>query len=761
MKVAWLICCIAVILELGASAFPVEAQVKVLSLGETLFVSEKKDLGRDHDLDGLKDDLEFALADHFKPQIIFDSDEANRLSGEPVTLFQVRPLGCTGVGCSGNYRLLVKYGFLFRRDGGYGESSDCWDDHNGDNQPATFQFDSGDGKDWILNQINNGSFVWPASKASGDKIGMNNIQWYQSSHPVIYMSAHKHHQYFNTSRDEDDSIYSDFGCNDDINGKGAKVLPSLISPYSDHRSNNVGEPELKVPSKCLQWEEETNQKGIEIKHCVKWGARPDNDIKYFITGLGAFGYPGEDAWGASPFCGGLGCDSDETSPMSYMWEKAEFHFTGEFNWDLYETLGGLKGRITSEAGKPIPGLRLYYRPLHPLGLLFGQGFGPWSTLPVDSSGYYQVRVPLGAYLLRPAASDYDFKEVPKWIEAKKGNYSVTDFLGTYSGESQIGLTGASGNSQNINRPNQSLSIGSTSRRGTASPTDEAKKLDIVKYVILHTDLPYQGMVGPDPKATDQGQGATDPVIKLPRKFMLSFNVESVLDTHGNPAKTLDEATCTAPYSTYTKLPDGTVVTNCKRGGPVQGAKIQVRLRGGTGLVTPQSADWTEVTTNAKGNAYLNLQSGGHPGWTQLEVKISFNPVNPWAVFDFAKEKIELQPAIHGDDAPAGPKMALLPAHVRESDVPAYWWRRAESGGAKESAARTRDLQGDVNFDRAVDQKDLELVRKFMGKNMKQGGYKAFADLNNDGVIDERDMGLVQQNMGRRLRPPGPRRSEKP
>src|SRR6266498_2287934 len=145
MKVAWLICCIAVILELGASAFPVEAQVKVVSLGEALFVSEKKDLGRDHDLDGLKDDLEFELADHFKPHIIFDSDEANRLPGEPVTLFQVRPIGCTGVGCPGTYRLLVKYGFLFRRDGGYGESSDCWDDHNGDNQPATFQFDSGDG----------------------------------------------------------------------------------------------------------------------------------------------------------------------------------------------------------------------------------------------------------------------------------------------------------------------------------------------------------------------------------------------------------------------------------------------------------------------------------------------------------------------------------------------------------------------------------------------------------------------------------------
>jgi Dockerin type I domain len=756
MRLARLVLCTALMPLADASALKVEAQVKTFTLGETLFVSEKKDVERDHDNDGLKDDLEAALAEHFRPRLVFDSDESHRLPGEPVTLFQERPIGCTGVGCPGRYRILIKYGFLFRRDGGYGESSDCWDDHNGDNQPATFELDSADGKDWTLNQVSNGSFVWPANRASGDKVGVHQIQWHLDSHPIIYMSAHKHHQYFNTNYDEDDSIYSGYDCNDDVNGKGAKVMPSLISPYPDHRPNNVGEPELKVPRKCLQYEVDINQKLITVKRCVKWAARPDNDVKYFITDLGPFGYPSEDAWGSSPFCGGLGCDSDETSPMSNMWERTEFSFTGQYNWEFYETLGGLKGRITDVTGKPIPGLRLYYRPLHPLGLIFGQGFGPWSTLPVNANGYYQVRVPLGAYLIRPAASDYSFKEVPQWIEAKKGDYAVTDFVGKYGGTSrEISPTGGQGNPRSA-PDDRSLTTSATSRR-----ISEAKKMDIVKHVILHTDLPYQGMAAFDPEAEYKGEGETDPVVQLPRKYTLRFHVERVLDNNGNSAKTLDEATCTAAYSTYTKLPDGTVVTNCKLGGPVQGAKIQVRLRDGMGFVTPQSAGWVEVTTNSKGNAYLNLQSGVHPGWTQLEVKLTSNPANPWGVFDFAKERIELQPAIHGDDVQPGPKVVLLVTQVNETDFPARWWRKGQRGSARESVARIRGLQGDVNFDRAVDQKDLELVRKFMGKNMKQGGYKAFADLNDDGVIDEKDAVIVQQNLGQSLRPPGTRRAVKP
>ena len=752
MKVALLVLWIALMLLNDATILKVEAQVMNLTLEETLFVSEKKDVGRDHDIDALKDDLEAVLANHFRPQLIFDSDEGNRLPNEPVTLFQVRPIGCTGVGCPGQYRILIKYGFLFRRDGGYGESSICFDRHNGDNQPATLELHSTDGKEWTLDKVTNGSFVWPPNKA-GDKVGVALIQWHQGSHPAIYMSAHKHHQYFNTDYDEDDSIYTGiWGCNDDVNGKGAKVLPSLISPYPDHRPNNVGELELKIPRKCLKYEVDFNQKGMAVKRCVQWGPRPDNDVKYFITNLAPFGYPNEDAWGTSPFCGGLDCDSDTTSPMGSMWEHTEFSFTDQYNWDFYETLGGLKGRVNDVAGKPIPGLRLYYRPLHPLGLLFGAGLGPWSILPVDANGSYQARVPLGAYLIRPAASDYDFKDVPVWIEANKGDYAVTNFVGTYR-SSGISL-GPKQDDPGLTSNNQSLTTRDTSRI-TDRRADDAKKMEIVKRVILHADLPYQGMVVLDPKAKDKGEGKIDPVVQLPRKYLLRFHVERVLNKTGSSAKTLDEATCTESYSTYTKLPGGTIVTNCKLGGPVEGAKIQVRLRGGTNLVTPQSANWIEVTTNSKGNAYLNLEGGVHPGWTQLEVKLTFNPANRWGVFDYAKERIELQPAINGDDAQAAPKVVLSRAQVREVDVSVHWWKQPQGGGFRESASRIRRLKGDVNLDRVVDQKDSELVRKFMGKNMKEGGYKASADLNNDGVIDEKDIVIVQQNMGQRLRPPRP------
>src|SRR5437867_5107304 len=59
-------------------------------LGEILFVDDAK---FDHDGDGLRDDLEYKLAEAFKPLLVFDRHEKNRRTDEPRTLFQVRPGG--------------------------------------------------------------------------------------------------------------------------------------------------------------------------------------------------------------------------------------------------------------------------------------------------------------------------------------------------------------------------------------------------------------------------------------------------------------------------------------------------------------------------------------------------------------------------------------------------------------------------------------------------------------------------------------------
>ena len=235
----------------------------------------------DNDEDGLRDDVEYALADHFKPYTIFDSDESARRSDEPRMLFQVRPVACSGMACAKPYEVWIKYVFLWARDGGYGPDSWCYDDHNGDDQPVTLRAASLGGMFWRLTAVLNGAGgSWPATA----------VEWYGRG-PTIYMSAHKHHQYFNTARNHSDSVYSDWGCNDDVNGRGARVAPTLF--LSGGPRNNVGEPE---------------------RH-------PD---AYFVNDLAAFAYPRENAWGTSRFCGGLGCDTDATTPIKDYWIRDGF-----------------------------------------------------------------------------------------------------------------------------------------------------------------------------------------------------------------------------------------------------------------------------------------------------------------------------------------------------------------------------------------------------------------------------------------------------
>lgn len=130
---------------------------------------------------------------------------------------------CIGKGCPNDregYQISIRYVFLFKTDGGYGPSSDCHDAHNGDNQPGTMDVRSMDGQIWRITRVGNGRWDYyinqpmPTSKTKFSKF---TVSWSGTTHINIYMymSAHKHHQYFDTRYDEEDSVYSDYGLNDE------------------------------------------------------------------------------------------------------------------------------------------------------------------------------------------------------------------------------------------------------------------------------------------------------------------------------------------------------------------------------------------------------------------------------------------------------------------------------------------------------------------------------------------------------------------
>ena len=238
------------------------------NLGQTLFVYG--DLAADRDSDGLRDSLEFDLANSFKPKLIFDRDEKARGPAEPKVLFQVRPVGCIGTGCPAPWRVWIGYSFLFAEDGGYGPESTCSKSHKGDNDRLRILTESRDGQNWKVVQILNAAdtkFVWPGSA----------VEW-EDGHVRIYMSAHKHHQYFDTSYNHKTTAYSSepidtvndvvssIGCDEDVAGDGHRRTPSLVSAYSDRRYNNVGEPE-------------------------------SHNCSYFVDDLAPLGFSGQYAWG--------------------------------------------------------------------------------------------------------------------------------------------------------------------------------------------------------------------------------------------------------------------------------------------------------------------------------------------------------------------------------------------------------------------------------------------------------------------------------
>ncbi len=210
----------------------VKPQLRV-TLSRSLLISHSDSSDLDQDRDGLVDNLENYLANTFRPLSIFDSAENARQPFEPVTLFRVRRLPTSTL------RIQIKWVFLFGRDGGYGPANIIClkDDHDGDSDDGFYEFTSNDsGLTWTLDRagLSFKGLEWPTS---------SRLEVYDLTHPIIYMSASKHHEYFTRDWDLRGSLYSKYGCKDNVNGQGAKVLVNLRSlDPTGVRYNNVGEP---------------------------------------------------------------------------------------------------------------------------------------------------------------------------------------------------------------------------------------------------------------------------------------------------------------------------------------------------------------------------------------------------------------------------------------------------------------------------------------------------------------------------------------
>jgi hypothetical protein len=491
------------------------------------------------------------------------------------------------------------------------------------------------------------------------------------------MAAHKHHQYFSTSNDEKDSPYSDYGCNDDVNGKGARILPSLVSPFPDKRPNNVGEPELHG----YKWE--------EVKHTgytmgpgrppepytytygrlVEDPSQEDPNAKYFINALDAYGYPGERAWSTKAFKGGLGSDGGETSGNHRIWKKHAFDFVPGFS--KFRPLGRLTGRVSDASGRPIPGLTLYYRPMHPLAVAFGGGRGPWSELEVDGNGNYDVTVRESLYMLRPAAGGFDFSGVPKSVFAASTKTVTTNFTGTRRSTSHTGLTRSGAGLA----PRAESSVTSVPRGSPANEHEAKIRQAIAKFVqgysyrLFLVTLDEQ-LVARDPEALDKGKEVTDPFIQLPRRMTIRAQLKRAVDANGH---VITDPLSMAVANGWLPIIDG----------PVAGAKIRARVLSDLTLLDAEGASAVNAITNTFGNAYFTLDAGRHPGPVRIELEVVDNPVQPWARFRRWTKPVEIQPAIHGDDTavPKGPSLTLgkPPQRTRKATT---FQRQAQPGAIR-------------------------------------------------------------------------------
>ena len=234
---------------------------------DTVFTEEGLELPwpeRDDDHDGFKNGEEDVLAAQFRPYFIFDAEESHRRPGEPVVIYQAQCIENTGW-CT---KARIKYYYLFAEDGGW-QSCSPWCDnaHNGDNQAMEIE---------IYRHVAESSnpYTYWYTTWGADR--------FQYTHPVLYLSAGKHHDFYSTSWDHvyDGGGY-DFGgvCCDDVAGDGDHVFPDVVT---NGRYHNVGESNA-----------------------------------HLIDDLGFLGYPGECAWCGKPFKGGLEDDGGDTDPFEW------------------------------------------------------------------------------------------------------------------------------------------------------------------------------------------------------------------------------------------------------------------------------------------------------------------------------------------------------------------------------------------------------------------------------------------------------------
>lgn len=194
----------------------------------------------DEDGNGLDDAVERELARCFAPHLRFDSREFTEVdedhqprADEPNTLFTVHAIDTS--------RIRVSYVVLFQYDGGFAADTDelCSDTHPGDNFSVRVDV-----------TVSRGTGSWRASldKMSGGSLpgglavdGEGELRIETSgTHPIVYVSAGKHHIYAHPADicyDVDTIFYS--CCWDRANGLGLLVVPGLTRSLT-HVSAQAG-----------------------------------------------------------------------------------------------------------------------------------------------------------------------------------------------------------------------------------------------------------------------------------------------------------------------------------------------------------------------------------------------------------------------------------------------------------------------------------------------------------------------------------------
>ncbi len=331
--------CACALLASGCALAGLSEEMRSIGLPDSIYWTLSDDASLDRDGDGLKDGHENRLADAWRPHFIFDEGEnadqhcstvsevvdvpcavvggvpvigdvcegvvkqtvkkiackqnvkASSLRDiEPVTIFQVRPIK----GDAWPRRIVVKYAFLYRLDGGFRGSNECTDYHYGDTESGHIDLISDDGVLWRLDKLD----LWR------DGVAFDAIEWTaprdtfsgqmpQRPSPKIYASAGKHHQYPSGQVCED---YPGF-CDDDCGGGVQRV--ANLTPNGTF--DNIGE-----------FQAHPGDAGINAP---------------FVSDLAPLGFPGERVWEVTHSCtcplattpkkcftGGVGTNWEASSP---------------------------------------------------------------------------------------------------------------------------------------------------------------------------------------------------------------------------------------------------------------------------------------------------------------------------------------------------------------------------------------------------------------------------------------------------------------